>query len=430
MQKPDKLIFVTLFFSIFATITGVGIVVPLLPVYAHALGAGGLAIGLIFGAFSISRVFFLPYFGRLSDRKGRKPLIVPGLLAYTLVSFAFLFSDDVSILITVRFVQGIASAMLLPVIQAYVGDITPKGKEGMTMGLFNMSVFIGLSLGPVLGGAINDRFGLDTAFLCMGGLSFFGFLLSLILLPPVSDEHVIRRGRPPVRWKQLVMDRQVTGLFSFRFAYTLCIGVIWGFLPVLADAELSLSSAAIGFLVMLGIMISGILHIPMGWVADRTDKKVLIISGGLLVSYAVFAYTHASSMGEMIFASALFGVGGGICMPALMASAVVAGERNQAMGSVMALLTMAHSMGMLSGSMAAGVMMDLFQLRSAFPVGAVAMVLGTLIFLVCTSRRPAAVSSLPSPKLPREPYTVYEEALGLHPVSEKTENPEEPANTP
>ena len=69
MHKLDKAIFVTLFFSIFATITGVGIVVPLLPVFAHNLGAGGLYIGLIFGAFSLSRVFFLPYFGRLSDRK-------------------------------------------------------------------------------------------------------------------------------------------------------------------------------------------------------------------------------------------------------------------------------------------------------------------------------------------------------------------------
>jgi len=430
MQKSDKLIFITLFFSIFATITGVGIVVPLLPVYAHALGAGGLTIGLIFGAFSISRVFFLPYFGRLSDRKGRKPLIVPGLLAYTLVSIAFLFSDDVTYLIAVRFVQGIASAMLLPVIQAYVGDITPNGKEGITMGLFNMSVFIGLSLGPVLGGAINDRFGLDTAFLSMGGLSFFGFLLSLALLPPVADEHVIRRGRPPVRWKQLVMDREVTGLFFFRFAYTLCIGVIWGFLPVLADAELSLSSAAIGFLVMLGILISGILHIPMGWVADRMDKKMLVIAGGLLVSYAVWSYTDASGLRDMILASALFGIGGGICMPALMATAVVAGEKNQAMGSVMALLTMAHSMGMLSGSMAAGMMMELFELRTAFPLGAGFMVLGTLVFLGCATRRRAAVAPQPSPKLPRKPYTVYEEALGLHPVSGKTENPNEAAKTP
>ena len=423
VQQQDKLIFATLFFSIFATITGVGIVVPLLPVYAHALGAGGLTIGLIFGAFSISRVFFLPFFGRLSDKKGRKPLIVPGLLAYTLVSIAFLHADNVIALIVVRFFQGIASAMLLPVIQAYVGDITPRGKEGFTMGLFNMSVFIGLSLGPVLGGAINDRFGLDIAFLCMGGLSLWGFLLSLLLLPATADEHVIRRGKLPVRWMQLVMDREVAGLFFFRFAYTLCIGVIWGFLPVLADAELALPSAAIGFLVMLGIFISGMLHIPMGWVSDRMNKKVLIVAGGLLVSYAVWSFTHAGSLPDMVLASALFGVGGGICMPALMAITVVSGEKNRAMGSVMALLTMAHSLGMLFGSMAAGMMMDLFQLRAAFPLGAVLMAAGTIVFLTTTIRRRTPPSDeLPS-KLAGKPYTVYEEALDLQTVSENTNGP-------
>ncbi|MFY9707506.1 MAG: MFS transporter, partial [Desulfobacterales bacterium] len=134
MPKRDKLIFITLFFSIFSTITGVGIVVPLLPVYARNLGAGGLYIGLIFGAFSLSRIFFLPYFGQLSDRKGRKLLIVTGLLAYTVVSIAFLMSNTIGSLILIRLVQGVASAMLMPVIQAYVGDITPAGREGFTMG--------------------------------------------------------------------------------------------------------------------------------------------------------------------------------------------------------------------------------------------------------------------------------------------------------
>ena len=93
----DKKIFITLFFALFATVTGVGIVVPLLPVYAHNLGASGLYIGLIFGSFSISRTCLLPYFGRLSDRTGRKPIIVIGLLAYAVVSVAFLLSTKVSI---------------------------------------------------------------------------------------------------------------------------------------------------------------------------------------------------------------------------------------------------------------------------------------------------------------------------------------------
>ena len=70
MELTDKKIFGTLFFSIFTSVTGVGIVVPLLPVYAHDMGASGIYIGLIFGAFSISRTFFLPYFGRSSDKNG------------------------------------------------------------------------------------------------------------------------------------------------------------------------------------------------------------------------------------------------------------------------------------------------------------------------------------------------------------------------
>ncbi len=96
MDKLDKRTFATLVFSVFATVTGVGIVVPLLPIYAHGLGASGFYIALIFGAFSLSRTFFLPFFGRLSDRKGRRPIIISGLLGYALISVAFVYSTDVT----------------------------------------------------------------------------------------------------------------------------------------------------------------------------------------------------------------------------------------------------------------------------------------------------------------------------------------------
>jgi len=413
MPKRDKLIFITLFFSIFSTITGVGIVVPLLPVYARNLGAGGLYIGLIFGAFSLSRVFFLPYFGRLSDRKGRKLLIVTGLLAYTIVSVAFLLSDTIGSLILIRLVQGVASAMLMPVIQAYVGDITPTGREGFTMGLFNMSVFFGLSLGPVLGGMINDRFNLDAAFWGMGGLSLIGFLLSLVLLPPVRSERVIRRGKQPAGWKQLVRNREIAGLFFFRFAYTACIGIIWGFLPVLADAELSLSSTTIGFLVMLGIFVSGIIQLPMGYVADHLNKKVMVIFGGALVSGAILSYVWADHVSEMVLASVMFGVGGGICMPALMATAVLIGDKTEAMGSVMALLTVAHSMGMLTGSMLAGLMMDLFRLRAAFPLGTALMIVGITVFASATRVRQEPPTGGATGQMARKPSGLPVESNGV-----------------
>jgi DHA1 family multidrug resistance protein-like MFS transporter len=384
MNANDRKIFGTLFFSIFAAVTGVGIVVPLLPVYAHDLGASGLYIGLIFGAFSLSRTFFLPYFGRQSDKRGRKPFIVTGLFSYAVISVAFILSTGVESLIVIRFVQGITSAMIMPVVQAYVGDITPEGKEGWVMGLFNMSLFIGLSAGPLIGGVIKDRFSLEGAFICMGILSIIGFALSLVLLPPRIEERVVRKGRPPVGWSTLLTDRTITGLFFFRLAYTACIGIIWGFLPVFADIEFSLSASAIGILVMLGVFVSGVVQVPMGWLADQINRKAMVVSGGLVVTGAVYAFTHANGLQEMFWASVVFGVGGGIAMPALMAAAVLRGSRIDAMGSVMALLTVGHSLGMLLGSVLAGIMMDWFQLRQAFVLGALVMAAGTLLFVAFT----------------------------------------------
>lgn len=380
----DKKIFGTLFFSIFAAVTGVGIVVPLLPVYAHNLGAGGLAIGFIFGSFALSRTFFLPYFGRLSDRKGRKRLIVIGLFSYACLSLAFILAQNVTALVAVRFFQGIASSMMMPAIQAYVGDITPRGREGFTMGFFNMSIFFGLSLGPVLGGSIKDIWGLDASFLSMGVLSLVGFFLSISFLPPSHEEMVLKKNRSPLPWKALLQDREIIGLFCFRLNYTACIGIIWGFLPVFADTQFALSSANIGFLVMLGVFISGIIHLPMGYVADRINRRMMIVFGGLLVAGGMIYFTRSGSLTDLVIASILFGLGGGISMPAHMAIAVFKGNKSDAMGSLMGLMTMAHSLGMLMGSSFAGLMMDIADLRDAFSLGAVISFVGVLIFFALT----------------------------------------------
>jgi MFS family permease len=384
MNQLNKKIFGTLFFSIFAAVTGVGIVVPLLPIYAHDLGASGFYIGLIFGAFSLSRTFFLPYFGRLSDLKGRKPFIVPGFLAYALISVAFVYSNSVDSLIVIRFFHGIASAMLMPVIQAYIGDITPKGREGITMGMFNMSLFLGLSLGPVIGGTLKDHFSLQGSFFCMGLLALIGFFLCLFLLPPTTSEQAISHGKNPFSWKMLLDDRQVAGLFLFRFAYLVCVGIIWGFIPLLADMEFAASSSLIGVLVMLGVFISGLVHVPMGYLADRISKKLIVTAGGLMISYAIFSFEWAGRIEDLVIASVIFGLGGGISMPALMAMVVLKGNRFNAMGSIMALMTVAHSLGMLCGALVGGLMMDFFQLRWAFPLGGVVMMICTGIFLVST----------------------------------------------
>lgn len=382
IPSDQKGIFVTLFFAIFTTVTGVGIVVPLLPVYANDLGATGVYVGMIFGSFSISRTLLLPLFGRLSDQKGRKPFIVAGLFSYTLISIAFIFSKNVETLIALRFIQGAASAMIMPVVQAYVGEITPAGSEGYSMGLFNLSMFLSLSLGPLMGGGIKDIWSLDAAFICMGLLSGIGLLLCVFFLPPVSKEKVKNLKNESTPWASLLKDRRLVSIFIFRYAYTACIGVIWCFLPLFADKEFGLSGSLTGVLVMLGVFVSGLLQLPMGYVADRSNKRLMIITGGIFSTIGMLLPFFAASFYDLVMAVCLFGLGGGISMPSIMAYAVIKGDEKKAMGSVMSIMTVAHSLGMLTGSMAAGLAMDFLSLRLSFPCGMFIMALGTLVFLL------------------------------------------------
>ncbi len=382
IPTEQKSVFLTLFFAIFSTITGVGIVVPLLPVYANDLGASGLYIGLIFGSFSLSRTFLLPYFGRLSDRKGRKPLIIAGLSIYTLLSIAFILSSRVETLILIRFVQGAGSAMIMPVVQAYVGEITPEGSESYSMGLFNLSMFLSLSLGPMMGGSIKEIFSLDTAFICMGAFSGIGLLLCIFFLPPVGQETARSSNRDIIAWSKLIKDFGLIRLFSFRYAYVACIGVIWTFLPLFADTTFNLPGSLIGLLATLGVFVSGVLSLPMGYAADRVNKDVMAVCGGVLSTVGMAMLFWASSFMDLLIGVSVFGFGGGISMPAIMGYAVIKGEEKKAMGSVMSIMTVAHSLGMLTGSMAAGFAVDFLSLRLSFLCGAGIMATGTFLFLM------------------------------------------------
>jgi MFS family permease len=382
MNLKEIKTFGVLFFAVLAAVTGVGIVVPLLPVYAHDLGASGFAIGMIFGIFSIARTLFIPYFGRTSDRLGRKPFILGGLLGYALVAVALYHTTHVTLLIAVRFFQGIFSAMMMPVLQAYVGDITPDGREGLTMGIFNLATFLGLGMGPFMGGVISDRWHLQAAFATMGVLALTGLALGALGLPPRKDEKALRHYTTPVPWRHLLKNSAILGLFIFRMAYTTCIGVIWGFLPVYADQALQLSRSAIGALIMTGVMVSGIVHVPMGYLADRIARPRMIVTGGLMAGAGVLTFFWSHSFGAMLLSSALFGLGGGIAMPALMGMAVVQGAQAGAMGTIMALLTLGHSLGMMAGALMAGCFMDWMQLAWAFPAGTAVMVLGVLAFRI------------------------------------------------
>ena len=137
----EKRIFTVLFIAVFATMLGAGIIEPFMAIYAKDLGANGLMIGLIFGSFTLSRAVFTPLIGRISDFKGRKNLLLAGLTGYTILSFFYVVATSTTSLVIVRIFHGLASAMVLPISMAYIGDIAPKNQEGKYLGTFTIAYF-------------------------------------------------------------------------------------------------------------------------------------------------------------------------------------------------------------------------------------------------------------------------------------------------
>ena len=376
-------IFTTLFLAIFFTTLGVGLVVPLLPVYAHELGAGAFQVGLVFAAFSLTRSIFVPYFGKLSDKKGKKPFLTTGLFIFFFLSILYTYSKNIETLILLRLGQGFASAMVLPVAQAYIGIMTPPQKEGRVMGLFSISLYGGLSIGPLLGGVVKDRFSINASFLSMGALCFFGFVLCLLFLP---QEGVLRKSNPsgsgkPKSYLAIVKTPAIFSLFTFRICFTTCIGIIWTYQPLFANTLLDLSSSAIGFEKMINVFIAVVLQAPMGYIADRFSKKIMVTAGGVLAIISLLCLNYATSFNGLVIANGIFGLAGGISLPAIMALGIIEGRKTKAMGSIMGILTLAHSLGMLVGPLLAGIIIDVCSMETIFITGAAILGAGTIVFL-------------------------------------------------
>jgi len=236
-------------------------------------------------------------------------------------------------------------------------------------------------------GIIHDYFSMNAAFLCMGGLSLSGCVLCVLFLPRTKLEKVVTQNLESPTLRILIKETELTGFFIFRLVYTFCIGIIWCFLPIFANLEFGLSTSEIGILVTLAVLVSGLLNVPMGFAADRFNKKTMVFLGGIVITWSIYSFVLADGFQDLFVANFLFGLGGGISMPALTALAVIKGNEAGAMGAVMAILTMAHSLGMLLGSLTAGIAMELISLRHAFSFGAVLMVFGMTAFLFCCRKK-------------------------------------------
>ncbi len=364
---------------------GVGIIAPILPLYAEDLGASGLWIGIIFASFSISRAVLMPLFGRLSDRTGRKPFLSIGLFSYSIISFGYIWADSVQELTLIRLIHGVAAGMIVPIAQAYVADLAPKGEEGKWMGYFNAVFAAGFGVGPLMGGMLTEYFGITTTFSAMGGLNLFAFLLVIFWLPEVKLKE-IARGRVGSMFKPLTSSNMVRGLFSFRLSLALGSGIFFSFLPIFAATRLGLGPNRIGILAAVTVLLMSLLQFVTGNLADRLNKRALVIFGSLLNVVFLILVPFSNSFAQLLVLCALAGTSRAIAMPAASALNVEEG-RKFGMGATIGIFTMAFSIGMAVGPLISGFMVDFINLDSAFYLGAGGGFIGTVLLVWFTRRQ-------------------------------------------
>jgi len=373
-----KKVFPILALSIFSSMLGVGIISPLLPLYAEQMGATGIWIGIIFAGFSISRTIVMPIVGRLSDRSGRKLFLSIGLLGYAIISLGYIWANSVTELTLVRLIHGVASGMILPIAQAYVGDISPEGKEGTWMGYFNAAFFTGFGFGPLMGGVLTDYFGMNIAFYAMGGLNLLAFLLVIFFLPEIGQGKT--PASPRASFKQMSTSSMMKGLFSFRLSFSIGRGILATFLPVFAGIYIGLSSTLIGVLLAVNILLMSLLQVYGGNIADRFNRRVLIVVGSLTNLIYLALIPLGGNFWQLLGICVLGGVGGAIALPAASALTVVEGRRF-GMGSTIAVFAMAFSIGMVIGPLVGGGIADFANINSVFYFGAAIGLVGTTLFI-------------------------------------------------
>ena len=373
-----KQIFPILALSVFSSMLGMGIIAPLLPLYAESLGATRIWLGIIFAGFSLSRAIFLPIIGRLSDRSGRKLFICIGLFIYAIISLGYIWADNVSQLTLVRLIQGAAAGMIIPIAQAYVGDISPEGEEGKWMGYFHAAFFTGFGVGPLMGGALTDHFGMNVAFFTMGGLNLLAFLIVALFLPEVRRSETATSPHPS--FKRMSTSGIIKGLFVFRLTDALGRGAFSCFLPIFAAISIGLSPTLIGILLAVNILLMSLLEVYGGNIADRFSRRALVVFGSLvrLTFLALIPLMH--SFWQLFGLCALQGLGVAVSLPAASALVVEEGRRF-GMGSTIAIFTLAMSIGMAIGPLLGGVIADFVSTNSVFYFAAGMGIAGTSLFI-------------------------------------------------
>lgn len=395
-----------IFFTVVIDLIGFGIVLPILPYYAQRFGAAGLGYGAIIGVFSLMQFVATALLGKLSDRIGRRPIILATTLINAVGYTLFAFAGSYWVLLVSRVVSGFAGGNISAA-QAYIADITSPAERSRGMGIVGAAFGIGFSIGPAIGGFAAHYGGVAAPGLVAVGLSLANFVSAYFILPEsLGHEHRVKRplfdlghlaeafARPVLRPLMAVWT-----LVPFAFAgYT-------AILPFQAAKAFGWKERELAILfTMIGLTAAAVQGYLFGKIVKRTGERVLVIAGtfGMALAIAVvpfvgsplqlYAWTFVLAFSNSLFAPAATGL-----------VSVYAHPKEQ--GTVLGAAQAVGALGRTAGPPALGAVYDAMTGTAAFLLSGGVMVLAGLasLRLAPVSHVPPSGRVPPAPPVPLVP---------------------------
>lgn len=388
---------VVIFFTVFIDLIGFGIIIPLLPFYAEHFGASALVVGLLSTSFSAAQFLFAPLWGRLSDRIGRRPVILIGLIGSAVSYALFALATSLPLLFVARTLAGIAGANI-PTAQAFIADVTPPDKRARGMGLIGAAFGLGFIFGPAIGGFLS-RWGYAAPAWFAAALSLANFVAALILLPESKPDHhepgerpgrieVFRRAllRPHLPPVLLVFFLVITSFSSFENTFALY-----------AERRFDFTPQTIGYMfAWIGIVLSIVQGGLIGRVVPKFGENRVVPAALLTMAVALALVPLSPTVTVLAVASALLAVGMGFGNPSLLSTvSQLADARDQ--GSTLGVSQSLGSLARIVGPMWGGFVFDRFGIGVPFLTASLLMLVAWGISLVAfrdfkpAATRPQAV---------------------------------------
>jgi multidrug resistance protein len=352
-MKLDKTLWVLVFIAIINSM-GFGIIIPLLYSYGKKFGVTEQTIGLLTAAFSISQFFATPVLGSLSDKFGRKPILVLSLVGTCGSFILFGFANSIVMLFAARILDGLTGGNI-SVAQAMISDISPPKERAKNFGILGSAFGFGFVIGPAVGGLLS-KFGTKVPFFFAAGIALLGVILTLFLLKETNQNSAKGRSNK-FKFKSLitVLQKPVIGTAIFiGFLLTMAqFTMLIGFQTFSVD-NLKLNPTQIG-LFYAGFGVTGILmqlSVPLIKKVISSQALILLISTLFCLGMMLLA---GFATGVVLFAASIgiYGLFNGLRNP--MLNTIIA-DRNEESerGEVMGINQSYASIGQTLGPVTAG----------------------------------------------------------------------------